>query len=129
MSTTLGAQAISTPTAPLSGGETTTFNRTSSAYEEAAPNLTPQGEADHDAGDEAFEEAFVATPGHRNSGLGPTFNNVSCESCHIRNGRGMPEPGQLLLRVSATDGVHYPHAQISWVGQSDPRFCDLRAEC
>ncbi|MEM8810744.1 MAG: di-heme oxidoredictase family protein [Cyanobacteria bacterium P01_G01_bin.38] len=83
-----------------SAGEATAFNRTSSAYEEAPPNLTKQGIKDHDLGDEAFEEAFVMTPGLVNSGLGPIFNNASCVSCHIRNGRGMAEPGQLLLRVS-----------------------------
>ena len=105
LSNVLGVQAVSVTNAALSGGETTTYNRTSSAYEEAAPNLTAQGEADHEAGDEAFEEAFVATLGHKNSGLGPQFNNVSCESCHVRNGRGMPEPGQLLLRVSAPEGA------------------------
>lgn len=84
----------------LSAGEATAFNRTSSAYEEAPPNLSARGQADHDLGDEAFEEAFVLTPGLRNSGLGPMFNNASCVSCHVRNGRGMPEPGQLLLRIS-----------------------------
>ncbi|MEL6816675.1 MAG: di-heme oxidoredictase family protein, partial [Cyanobacteria bacterium J06598_3] len=88
-----------------SAGKATTFNRTSSAYEAAPPNLTAQGIIDHDLGDEAFEEAFVpAAPavgvGHAKAGLGPLFNNASCESCHIRNGRGMPEVGQLLLRVS-----------------------------
>jgi len=88
--------------------EATAFNRTSSAYEEAPPNLSAQAIADHDLGDEAFEEAFVLTPGLRNSGLGPVFNNASCVSCHIRNGRGMPEPGQLLLRVSdpSASGAH-----------------------
>ena len=28
------------------------------------------------------------------------FNNSSCVGCHIRNGRGLPEKGQLLVRVS-----------------------------
>lgn len=85
-----------------SAGEATAFNRTSSAYEEAPPNLIEWETEDHDLGDEVFEEAFVSTPGTERSGLGPVFNNASCVSCHIRNGRGMPEPGQLLLRV--TDG-------------------------
>ncbi|MEL7329926.1 MAG: di-heme oxidoredictase family protein [Cyanobacteria bacterium J06559_1] len=93
------------PPVAASAGEATVFNRTSSAYEAAPPNLTTQGQIDHDLGDEAFEEAFVPTAlvsgaGHAKAGLGPLFNNASCESCHIRNGRGMPEVGQLLLRVS-----------------------------
>ena len=75
-------------------------NRTSSAFEEAPPNLDPKEIEDHDLGDEAFEESFVQTAGHATSGLGPTFNNTSCGGCHIRNGRGMPVAGQLLVRVS-----------------------------
>ncbi|MGD1855494.1 MAG: di-heme oxidoredictase family protein [Leptolyngbyaceae cyanobacterium] len=95
--------SISAQTLPgASAGDATTFNRTSSAYEDAPPNLLEWESADHDLGDEAFEEAFVSTPDAETAGLGPTFNNASCVSCHIRNGRGMPEPGQLLLRV--TDG-------------------------
>lgn len=83
------------------GGDTTAYNRTSSAYEEAPPNLSPRAIVDHDLGDEAFEEAFVSTPDDVNNGLGPTFNNTSCVGCHVRNGRGMPVAGQLLLRVGS----------------------------
>ncbi|MEM6253044.1 MAG: di-heme oxidoredictase family protein [Cyanobacteria bacterium P01_D01_bin.156] len=97
------SSAVNAQISPVaSAGDATTFNRTSSAYEEAPPNLVEWETVDHDLGDEVFEEAFVSTPGTERSGLGPVFNNVSCVSCHIRNGRGMPEPGQLLLRV--TDG-------------------------
>lgn len=104
LSTAAGAQSPQVILAALAD-EATAFNRTSSAYEEAPPNLSIQAQADHDLGDEAFEEAFVLTPGLRNSGLGPIFNNASCVSCHIRNGRGMPEPGQLLLRISDPSGT------------------------
>lgn len=104
LSTAVTAQS-SQSWAIASAGEATAYNRTSSAYEEAVPTLTPQGIIDHDLGDEAFEEAFVLTAGLKNSGLGPVFNNASCVSCHIRNGRGMPEPGQLLLRVSDPDAA------------------------
>ena len=101
LSSAVNAQRLPPESAVVaSAGAATAYNRTSSAYEEAVPTLTPQGIIDHDLGDEAFEEAFVLTPGLKNSGLGPVFNNTSCVSCHIRNGRGMPEPGQLLLRVS-----------------------------
>jgi len=100
LSAAVSAQGPTVVSTLASAGEGTAFNRTSSAYEEALPNLNAKGIADHDLGDVAFEEAFVLTPGLVNSGLGPVFNNTSCVSCHIRNGRGMPEPGQLLLRVS-----------------------------
>ncbi|MGF1513835.1 MAG: di-heme oxidoredictase family protein [Elainellaceae cyanobacterium] len=101
---TLFAGAVSAQlSAAASAGEATAYNRTSSAYEEAPPNLTDKGIADHELGDEAFEEAFVLDPHAAQTGLGPMFNNASCVGCHIRNGRGMPEPGQLLLRIS--DGI------------------------
>ena len=101
---TLFAGVVTAQMSPAaSAGEATAYNRTSSAYEEAPPNLTEKGILDHELGDEAFEEAFVLDPHSPQAGLGPMFNNASCVSCHIRNGRGMPEPGQLLLRV--TDGV------------------------
>ena len=62
-----------------SAGDATTFNRTSSAYEEAPPNLAEWETVDHDLGDEVFEEAFVSTLNTERSGLGPVFNNASCE--------------------------------------------------
>ena len=99
----LGANAVDRTEQTGSGaelaGEATVYNRTSSAFEEASPNLSQQGVLDHDLGDEAFEESFVSTSDDVSTGLGPVFNNVSCVSCHIRNGRGMPVAGQLLLRV------------------------------
>ncbi len=39
-------------------------------------------------GDENFERAFTVA-----EGLGPIFNNVSCEGCHPGDGRGTPETG------------------------------------
>lgn len=97
---------VSSGAAQASAGAATAVNRSSSAFEEAPPNLGAQAIEDHDAGDEAFEEIFVSTADHPNAGLGPRFNNLSCVSCHIRNGRGMPEAGQLLIRVGDSEG--YP---------------------
>jgi CxxC motif-containing protein (DUF1111 family) len=85
---------------PLSGGETTAFNRTSQGFGQPAPNLTQSELTLHILGDRAFEATFVTPPAPVNAGLGPQFNNVSCVACHIRDGRGMPEKGSLLVRVS-----------------------------
>src|SRR5262245_30440829 len=84
----------------LSGGAMTVFNATNEAFSQPAPNLDAEDAAEHDEGDEAFENAFdVAT------GLGPVFDNVSCEGCHAGDGRGRPPgPGEafesLLFRSS-----------------------------
>ena len=39
-------------------------------------------------GDENFAKAFTVA-----EGLGPIFNNISCEGCHPGDGRGTPETG------------------------------------
>ena len=84
----------------LAGGETTVRNRTSHAYSQPAPNLSNEWLRLHLDGDQAFESVFVTPPAIVNPGLGPLFNNASCRGCHIKDGRGMPQSGQLLVRVS-----------------------------
>lgn len=86
----------------LSGGETTVRNRTSRAYEQPAPNLSAAWLELHLEGDRNFDAVFVTPPATVNPGLGPLFNNASCAGCHIKDGRGMPEKGQLLMRVSVS---------------------------
>ncbi|WP_439344403.1 di-heme oxidoreductase family protein [Vacuolonema iberomarrocanum] len=85
---------------PQAGGATTIQNRSSRAYEQPAPNLDDYWADRHAVGDLAFEAAFVTAPANVNPGLGPLFNGASCGGCHIRNGRGMPERGQRVVRVS-----------------------------
>jgi CxxC motif-containing protein (DUF1111 family) len=94
----------------LPGGKTTVNDRSSSAFTFPAANLTDEENALHASGDLAFESRFVAAPAETNPGLGPVFNNVSCESCHLKNGRGMPvlsrqgaQLSHLLVRVSLED--------------------------
>lgn len=84
----------------LLGGLTTVFNATSEAFEQPSANLSPADIAIHDAGDDGFGDVFDGP-----KGLGPHFNNPSCEGCHAADGRGsLPAPGQplatMLLRVS-----------------------------
>ena len=114
------------PSDALSGGETTVFDTTASAFSFAAPNLSATEVVAHEAGDAAFEEAFVPRPG-LGGGLGPLFDNSSCESCHEGDGRGtLPAPGQpltsMLLRLSipgvAPDGS--PLAAPGFGGQLQP---------
>jgi CxxC motif-containing protein (DUF1111 family) len=89
----------------LSGGATTIFREDEEAFETAAPNLSGDHLAQHEEGDEAFELAHVRGSGV-NGGLGPVFDNTSCESCHLGDGRGRPpeiEGGQftsMLFRSS-----------------------------
>lgn len=92
----------------LSGGATTVFDATADAFSHASPNLTAAELALHEEGDEAFEVAFVPGVSKKKDvpgGLGPVFDNVSCEGCHAGDGRGRPPlPGEnfesFLFRIS-----------------------------
>jgi len=95
---------------PSPGGATTFDDRTSSAFQNPAPNLDDEALSKHLEGDVAFEATFVSAPSEVNPGLGPVFNQSACASCHVRNGRGQPVVGdgflgsQMLLRVSLPEG-------------------------
>ncbi|MEA5464570.1 di-heme oxidoreductase family protein [Leptothoe sp. PORK10 BA2] len=93
------SQAL-TPSIPKAGGITTLYDRSSHSFGLPAPGLTPDEMDIHREGDVAFDAVFVTAPSLVNPGLGPVFNNNSCGACHIKNGRGMPELGQSLVRVS-----------------------------
>ena len=89
----------------FAGGETTIFDATSNAYATPAPNLSASNFDKHMAGDLTFEQTFVTSPSQVNAGLGPIFNNNSCVSCHVKNGRGEPsingdELSSFLIRLS-----------------------------
>ncbi len=96
---------------PLSGGDTTVFDRSSEAFTYPSANLDADDLSRHLEGDAAFRLVFVPAPDEDNSGLGPLFSNTSCAGCHPGNGRGRPmvgadtEVSELLIRVSLPAGV------------------------
>lgn len=73
-----------------SGGEATIFGVNTNMFFQPSPLLYGQRLIFHLQGDEAFETKFVAYPSPINQGLGPIYINVSCRSCHGRDGRGRP---------------------------------------
>jgi CxxC motif-containing protein (DUF1111 family) len=96
---------LGAPEIPLAGGETTVQNRTSRAFSLPAPGLSTAELDRHLEGDANFDAVFVTAPALVNPGLGPLFNNPSCNGCHLRDGRGMPQMGQSLVRVSLPTGT------------------------
>jgi CxxC motif-containing protein (DUF1111 family) len=64
--------------------------------------ITPAQMAAHVAGDEAFGELF--TP---ETGLGPVFNQPSCESCHPGEGRGHPSTNLRRFGKATPGGFDY----------------------
>ena len=100
----------------LAGGETTIENRTAQGFAQPISTLSAAELKLHLEGDGAFEAKFVTAPATVNPGLGPLFNNSSCRACHVRDGRGMPVNGSLLMRVSLPPG----HSNIPTIGNAPP---------
>jgi CxxC motif-containing protein (DUF1111 family) len=89
----------------LSGGAQTVFDQNSSSFGHVFPDLPGNLERVHEIGDIQFGATFVSSPAPVNPGRGPLFNNVSCSSCHIADGRGkVPVIGDtsvlMLFRIS-----------------------------
>ena len=111
-----------------SGGKQTVFNTGSGAFSQMFMNLSEAKETMHEEGDLAFEATFNADITQLNHGLGPIFNNQSCGSCHIADGRGKsPNAGEklssLLIRLSIEGkGAHgEPIAVPGFGGQLQQR--------
>lgn len=90
----------------MAGGETTVFTSGPDAYSFPLANLDQAGITKHFESDQVFEQQFVSAPAEQFGGIGPLFNQNSCEGCHVRNGKGTipqfegdPATG-LLLRLS-----------------------------
>ena len=90
------------------GGATTVFGFFSDGFEQPCANLNEDEIRRHTDADGVFGSTFVTAPAPVNAGLGPLFNQSSCNSCHVRNGRaGFPsgsDLGGVLLRLSI-DGL------------------------
>ena len=102
----------------LSGGDLTHFHSGHLAYEQETPNLAWGLSAAFDRGDGVFERPFSPSKKGLASwnadGLGPQFNNNSCEACHVGDGRAKPPANEfeplngMFLRISVPwkEGMH-----------------------
>jgi CxxC motif-containing protein (DUF1111 family) len=90
------------------GAQTSRARPDAAAFSHSAENLTPAQELEFRAGGGLFRRIWVSPPASTiaSDGLGPLYNARSCQSCHIRNGRGHPPDGpeddavSMVLRVS-----------------------------
>lgn len=90
------------------GGAATSFepiNR--SVFSQPSANMSFERQLDFRVGDGIFRKLWVSSPSSTKSsdGLGPIFNARSCQSCHLKDGRGHPpqigeEAVSLFLRLS-----------------------------
>lgn len=79
----------------------------SSAFSHPSANLSFECQLDFRVGDGIFRKLWVSAPSSTRSsdGLGPLWNARSCQSCHLKDGRGRPPEGDeaavaLFLRLS-----------------------------
>ena len=74
----------------LSGGETTRKDITTNAFSKPAKNLPLKFRQVFTEGNKLFKVDWNSNPNQNFYGLGPTFTQSSCISCHIKDGRSLP---------------------------------------
>jgi CxxC motif-containing protein (DUF1111 family) len=111
----LTATSALTAAPPLSGGGTSfvvsKFQADSRGlFSLPAPNLSLVRRDNFFIGDSFFRGAWITAPASTaaRDGLGPIFNTNSCQTCHIKDGRGHPpdteeEMISTLVRISVPD--------------------------
>lgn len=107
----------------MAGGEGTVMVSGPDAFSYPLANLGQAGIDAHFDADGLFSQHFVTAPASQFGGVGPVFNQNSCETCHVRNGRGtVPQfPGDpntgLLIRLSMPGiGQHGGIARVDGFG-------------
>lgn len=104
--------AMLEPGEDMPGGEATSRNPTldRNAFSHSSGNIGFEGELDFKIGNAMFRKVWVSAPSStkKSDGLGPLFNSRSCQSCHLKDGRGHPPAANwpaddavsMLLRLS-----------------------------
>jgi CxxC motif-containing protein (DUF1111 family) len=76
------------------GGSTTTQDSidTREAFSHFSHGIGFEGEAKFKVGNAIFRKLWISAPSSTTSsdGLGPLYNSRSCQSCHLKDGRGHP---------------------------------------
>jgi CxxC motif-containing protein (DUF1111 family) len=107
------------------GGEATARSGggTSDAFSQFSANMPFAREMDFKVGDGVFRKQWVSSPSSTRSsnGLGPLFNARSCQSCHVKDGRGRPPRSpeiadrsvSMFLRLSIPPQTEEQHQALS----------------
>ncbi|MGY5804463.1 di-heme oxidoreductase family protein [Rhizobium sp. LEGMi12c] len=77
----------------MQGGSLTSIDKvTRDIFSQPSANLNPEQGQDFHLGNALFRKLWVSAPSstQASDGLGPLFNARSCQSCHVRDGRGHP---------------------------------------
>jgi len=95
------------------GGATTEGPLNADAFSRSSANMSFERELDFKVGNGLFRKLWITAPSSTrvSDGLGPLFNARSCQSCHLKDGRGHPPTGPgdpavgMFLRLSVP-GTH-----------------------
>ncbi len=93
------------------GAATVRVRNSADAFSDPSNNISFDGELKFKVGNGLFRKLWVSSPSSTlaSDGLGPLFNARSCQSCHIKDGRGHPPEGpqdnavSMFLRISIPD--------------------------
>ena len=86
----------------MSGGAgTTTAPVNADSFSHFSTNITFEEEEQFKLGNALFRKFWVSAPSstQASDGLGPFFNARSCQSCHLKDGRGKPPEGGETLSM------------------------------
>ncbi|MAU19839.1 MAG: thiol oxidoreductase [Martelella sp.] len=77
------------------GAATSTANVNRDSFSHSSTNITFAEEETFKLGNALFRKFWVSSPSstQASDGLGPLFNARSCQSCHLKDGRGHPPEG------------------------------------
>lgn len=105
------------------GGMATVYDSYLVPFGQPIPLLTDEEQKKHDRGDVLFERRFVSSGNKVYAGLGPLFNESSCDACHPNDGRSafpdrLNAPSGFFLRISqGNDPIYGPIAATHFGGQ------------
>ncbi|PZP54072.1 MAG: thiol oxidoreductase [Agrobacterium fabrum] len=81
------------PFEAMSGGATTSTRKADgNAFSQPSASMTFERQQDFKLGNALFQKLWVSSPSstQASDGLGPLFNARSCQTCHVKDGRGRP---------------------------------------
>lgn len=104
-----------------SGGDATVLADGGQACMLPIPDLPAGMRATYDAGHTLFNTPFVPAGGSPRPGLGPLFDQYSCDECHFRGGRSFAGLALIRLSVPGQDEHGAPLAAPAFGTQLQPR--------
>jgi CxxC motif-containing protein (DUF1111 family) len=117
----------------MSGGAATSLASVNAgSFSHFPENITFAEEETFKLGNALFQKLWVSSPSstQASDGLGPLFNARSCQSCHIKDGRGHPPEGSsdatsMFLRLARAPRTTEETAALEKFGQmslADPIY-------